>query len=158
MVVTIRGIQFQDIDFMELDTATAYEDGLESFKKISDTMSAAKSVSQQIIKLHECVSEWLDSVLGDGASDAVFGGKANMHEAALAAAELIKAYRTAISEMKESVESAFEDAGISTDDIRPSGQNRAQRRAAQRNKGKTAKTTRTAKIVPQEPEEDDSEQ
>lgn len=158
MVATIKGVQFTDVDFTEIDTVAAYEDGLEAFRQVGNILGSNKDVRGQIIKVHECVSDWLDNVFGDGAAEAVFGGKISLQESIVAAADLIKANTEGINEMTSTVKSAMKEAGIYKNDSNPAGQNRAQRRAAQRNKGKTAKTTRTAKIVPQEPEEDDSEQ
>lgn len=152
MVATIRGVQFEDVDFTELETAGAYEEGLQSFVKMSESLTSTKNIRDQIIKVHDCVADWLDGVLGEGAAEAVFNGKISMNEAGLAAADLMKAYADCINDMKMSMESAMGSADEVLQSVHDAGMNRQQRRAAERNRA-NAKRHKTAKRVPVNPEE-----
>jgi hypothetical protein len=72
-----------DIDFMDLDTAEAYDEALTAYQK-----KAARLPKPQNGKLApiiragcELVFEFLDAVLGEGASEEIFQGKCNLDKA-----------------------------------------------------------------------------
>ncbi len=72
-----------DIDFMDLDTAEAYDEALAVYRaKAAKLPKPQNGKYAPVIRAGcELVFEFLDTVLGDGASEEIFQGRCNLDKA-----------------------------------------------------------------------------
>lgn len=72
-----------DIDFMDLDTAEAYDEALKAYREKAARLPKPQNGKLAPIIRASCelVFEFLDAVLGEGASEEIFQGKCNLNKA-----------------------------------------------------------------------------
>ena len=80
--MTIFDVDF-DVDFMDLETAEAYDTALADYRaKVNEIAKPTDGRYAEIIRIGcEAVFDFLDAVLGEGASEAIFDGHYNLDKA-----------------------------------------------------------------------------
>lgn len=124
MNVTIRGIEFADVDMTEAETMEAYEEGLAALTKYQNTIQSKKPTAAQTIRdLCDMLRDWFDGVLGEGSGEAILPND-SLKDGASAMRDLIAAANTAKKEL-DSIWTEFAQETAPT-------MSRKERRAAQR--------------------------
>lgn len=118
---TINGVEF-DIDLMDADVMERLENAAEKIQKrvVEEKKKGHKKNSEFIRVFNGLTEDFINEVLGDGASDMIFSGSQNMMEHMKAYNGLFAAKDAAMAEVSE-FEQNFKN------NYSP---NRAQRRAA----------------------------
>lgn len=98
-MITINGAEF-DIDLMDADVMERFENAAEEIQsKVSQLQAPGAKVSDVVRSFCNLTEDFLDEVLGDGASEDIFGGTQNMKEHMQAYEDLFKAVDVAKNEM-----------------------------------------------------------
>lgn len=133
MDVKINGVEFQDVDFTDAETVAEFELGRRKFAEFNKSAINKNNIVDYIHNVCDCVREWIDNILGDGAADQIMGDRDSLTTATTVAFDLIKAYSAAMDEYKNmAIQVSGEIQALTT----KSG-NRQQRRDAKRKQGQS---------------------
>lgn len=111
-----------DIDFMDADTAEVYEAALKEYRREASALSGSKhgSYAEVIRDICGLVFDFMDTLLGEGAAEEIFGEKCSLRTAREAMNAVTDEFERQTREMTELFHS----------DAKPVPQNRTQRRHA----------------------------
>lgn len=132
MSIVINGIEFQDVDFTDVETLEAYQRGLEEFQGVGDRFKGGMQLPEMISAIRELsdvVADWVDDLFGTGAGDRVFGGKASLNLATSIAGDIVEAYKTDFDKCKAEISNRMDKFAQQS-----SAGSRQERRAAERNR------------------------
>lgn len=120
----VRGVEF-DIDILDADVMERFEDAAGKIqKKVAEEKTKKHKKNADFIRAFNTLTEeFIDEVLGEGASGMIFNGSQNMMEHMEAYNGIFEAKNAAMSEVSEFTET-FQNTY---------SPNRAQRRAAAKN-------------------------
>ncbi len=130
--VTILGVTFHNIDFLELETSTAYEEGMKNLERAMKENQS--SMTALISAASDAAKEWVDNVLGEDAGKKLFKGKKPLSIVLEIEGGLIEAHTKAVSDFKK----RSDEFGANVDAAK-SNLNREQRREQERQKHKNSR-------------------
>lgn len=79
-MITIKGIEF-DVDMTDTDVLERLEEAAETIqKKVKAEQAKNQKGSQTVKRFNELTEEFVDTILGEGASEELFGGRKSMTE------------------------------------------------------------------------------
>lgn len=88
-MIKINGIELEDIDLLDADTAETIEEILESVKKEGERISKLSNFSEMIREQCNFISDAFDKIFGEGTSEQLFEGKSNLRVSIAAFDELM---------------------------------------------------------------------
>lgn len=131
MNITINGVEFQDIDFTEANTAAAFLDGQAAFQRV--VSQKHEDAPAYIRDVCYAISDWADAIFGDGAGNQVFNGKMSLMLAVDVAGAIIKAYDESFNEFRRTAVKLTDEIN----DMRSREGNRQERRNFSKQKNRS---------------------
>lgn len=99
-MLTINGVELE-FDIFDLDTAEAYEDGMELVQKTAASAPKNKSLTDVIQVQCQAVFDFFDMVFGEGTSGTVFGNRMNLMHCLKAFEQVVKHVDLQMKEAEE---------------------------------------------------------